>query len=182
MKKQQLTRVQNKRVIILKDALKQIKLKSYIAETECGYVNANYKSNIDNEIDDLENKLSKEGKDTSKIELRDSLKDLVNPEKPCQVCARGALLLSSISKFNNYSLEKAYAGGLDSNARDVTARIFGKKNSELMENFFENNSVNDETSEEGAKREIFREKYPDETDRLKAILRNAIRNNGTFKP
>lgn len=181
------TKTEEKRVIIIKDAISQLNLEVYKAEHD-GYVNLD--SKVDTLTDDYDtlNATCKllTGKDASKIELKEVFSKVINQQQPCGVCLRGALLLSSIRKFNNYPLSEI--GKLDTEAQNITANIFGEKNAELMENYYEGTAINrveghDDYDDNGdSEYSRFEDKYPNLTERLIVILKNALKNRGTFKP
>lgn len=177
-----LTKIEQKRVAVLKDAIAQIKAKSYNVKSYTGYVNADG-GTLDDEIEKLAEVCEiVEGKEAHEVELKKYMNKLINPKKPCQVCAKGALLLSNIRKFNNFSLEDANHRGLNRNAFAGGAiyKLFGEANCDLMEKYFELDGGYGDEHDDNI--EEWRKKYPDDDERLIAIFKNAIANNGTFKP
>ena len=195
-KKKPLTAIEIKRVAILKDALSQIKLKAYDVQAATGYVNQNNGSNLDNEIEKIAEVCEIiENKPADKVEFNKYFDKFINKQKPCQVCAKGALFLSTVRKFNNLSLQEAKGyDSLDSLARNGSkiADIFGKANIDKMEEYFEEDDLQlNKKGEEydhwdaNHNEDDFKKwsyQYPDDTDRLVAIIKNAIKNRGTFKP
>lgn len=181
-KKAKLTALEAKRVAILKDALAQIKAEAYDVKSNNGYVrNDNLHYNIER-LCDMADIVAPKGE---KTELQYFMNKLVNKEKPCEVCAKGAIFLSSIRKFNNLSLKEISGGGdiLDSIASDKVRQLFGRENADLMEEYFESGNPDHEDWD------LDGNDLPEDpwikisdTDRLIRILKNAIRNKGIFKP
>jgi len=194
-KKKKLTAIQEKRVTVLKDAIAQIKAEKYAVKAHTGYVGRagiNPFNNYDlvAAADSCELLLGKKAED---VELNKFLDRIITPKSPCQVCAKGAMLISSIRKFNNFSLQDFVDTDLDDLAsEDGTYDIFGQENADKMEEYFEQNDpllnekgeeydpYNDNHSSCDFKQ--WTDDYPDSEDRLIAIFQNAIRNKGTFKP
>lgn len=183
MAKKDLTPLQQKRVTIIKDAIAQLKTEKYIAESSHGYVELDGENNDVDDITTLERAFTILGGDTKKLETKKFIDKLVSKDKPCTVCARGALCISGIRKVNNLSLQAvADAGGINDVAADYTAKLFGRNNAVLVERWFEHDSLYgwDEATYTG--QDKFYLKYPDATDRLIVIFQNMIANKGTFKP
>jgi len=147
------------RVAVAKDALKQIELEKFIPT--CG----NY---ID---DNFENFLGSRDKDE---QVQKALKQFQR-KNSCSMCARGAILLSTIRKFNDVK-NKQFEKNWESKSRS----LFGNEQLRKMERVFED-WISGFSDFETDKREYeFVKTYPDSTDRLKAILKNVIKNKGTF--
>lgn len=126
-------------------------------------------------------------------------------EKWCRVCQRGALLLSLIRKENNFtSLDFSEIRGsyfeTDSKVERTLMRIFTPKQIALMEATFECwvlHNIYDTIEESYAELNHDQQKYINikdfekaikfgrqftDRDRQVAILKNAIKNGGIFKP
>lgn len=158
-----LTKTQ-KRVVIAKDALKQLKLGFYEAEN----------------LTWVESKWLREQKLLSSSLIADIIKEELQPillkaNPVCQVCARGALLLSMVRKFDNYSSIDLCIGN-----ENEMRNLFGSQQIDKMEAAFELWPQNNERYE--PKANAFGEKFRTPGERLIAILKNVIKNNGTFKP
>lgn len=120
--------------------------------------------------------------------------DKIIEDTTCEVCAKGALFLSSIRKFNNFSLNEALDGGLDGKASSNVRTIFGKANADEIENYFEHDNytfgskvstqydVNEGNVGDLTLRDKWLYMYPEDADRLLAIFKNALKNDGIFKP
>ncbi len=123
-----------------------------------------------------------ENTDLEKFELKNVLPQLVNKAKPCTVCAKGALCISGIAKFNNFKLSDIEV--LDDEASEYVQKIFGKENANKMECYFENSEgfMNNKSLVNIDHINAFNNKYSDEQDRLLVILKNALKNKGIFKP
>lgn len=183
-KVKKLTKLQEKRVAIAKDAIAQLNTEAYVAATG-QYVGLDWQQTDEIEAAAGACKLFT-GKDASDFEFNKVLDNVVSKQNPCEVCAKGALFLSSIRKFNNFTLEEASDGDLDNMASHKVQEIFGEKNADLIEIFYEKwdadqdmNPLDEETFE---KVEKWANKYPNNTDRLIAILKNIVKNNGEFIP
>ncbi len=178
-----LTKIEQKRVDVLKDAIAQIRAESYNVMSGTGYVNQDNSSRLNGEIKALVQICELiEGKDASEVEFKKYFDKLITPKKPCQVCAKGALLLSGIRKFNNFTLEDALNDGLDDAAGNNggTYAIFGKENADRMEAYFEGNDPC--VYDEDGNCTQWNDNYSDDEEILIAIFQNAIANRGTFKP
>ena len=145
-------------VIVAKDALKQLEAEKY---TACTGIYVDW---------ELEDKINYSKPDA---QVQNIIK---KHEKPCDVCARGALLLSSIRKFNDVTVSK-YQKRWESKSKE----IFSEKTLKLAEIAFEQWHKLTASPKE-LEAEIFGSKYNSETGRLKAILENIVTNNGEFKP
>lgn len=177
----ELTKKQQERVEILKDAIAQIKAEKYKIESSRGYVSLGIDQDDDNtfleKLADVVEVL--EGKKAKDVELKKYINKLVTREKPCTVCAKGAMCISAIRKVNNFSLAE---GSLDDKASGYTRKLFGSENADKMERWFEHDYISEFAIGETLRKNAFYKKYPDATDRLIAIFNNAIKNKGIFKP
>jgi len=164
----QLTKAEQ-RVAVAKDVLAQIKQERYVAKTSV-YVELS-RSN-----EDLEEKPVKEN---------------IHKIKKCKVCAIGSTILS-IAKFKNtIDFDDVTNGGFSQRADSLLGTVFGKKQLALMEACFESlgshpyarNTYNYTLPLEDRTKCInFYQDYRSQTDRLQAIMRNIIKNEGVFKP
>jgi len=174
-----LTPLEAKRVAIAKDALAQVKAEKYEVIAGNGYI-VNY--DLDDQISNLYYSLDEHGQNPEKVELREYLDKMLGNVNKCEVCAKGALFLSAIRKFNNYSIEDAVMC-LDAAASNETQKIFGLRNADLIESYFEHS---DPYKEFQIGEEWFSYRwsdgYPDDQERLILILKNVIANKGTFTP
>lgn len=168
-----LTKIEEKRVAILKDAVAQIKLEALVPRSGNGYVE-NYE--LDDDIKMICNIADIVAPKGKKTELQFYMDKLINKSKPCEVCAKGALLISSIRKYNNVSLADLEEEDLGGMAHRKTVEIFGPENANLMEEYFEHGEGDVDEDEENP--------WLNESDtqRVLRIFNNAIRNKGIFKP
>jgi len=171
--------ISERRVEIAKDALAQLLAEKYKATTGT-YTRLN--DDFIDEIYDLD------------FNQEDAKKYLLKLNPNCEVCAKGAIFLSTIRKENNTTLAQLLKGKeyIEENA----AKIFGKENLDRMEAVFEGWFYYTDDSEDREYTSIrqyyntfdkevydFYNKYESSsTDRLKAILENVIKNRGIFKP
>jgi len=166
-----LTALEEKRVAIAKDAILQLKSEAYDARSSHGYVSLDYDSEQQLEAAAQSCELFT-GKNSDDMELNKLLDRLITPDKPCTVCAKGALLISSIRKYNNFSLQKAIDDNLDSVASDEVRDLFGDENADRIEEYFEGYDGD----------EKYLDEYPNDSERLIAILQNVVKNKGQFIP
>lgn len=115
-------------------------------------------------------------------------------KKGCEVCALGACFLSLVALKNKFD----FGGAGIVTRREVTDRLrsaFSDAQMDLIERAFEwrGNWPAHPYGDEGDRLNTFACKYPHEdtcdgyitsngTTRLRAIMKNIIKNNGTFKP
>ena len=146
------------RVAVAKDALKQLELEKYKA-CRGTYVDWNLEDKIrESDEDEQVQKIIKEHEST------------------CQICARGALLMSSIRKFNDVTVKD-----FNKNWEKKSKQIFSTQTLELAEIAFERwNKLDHNAKQDRAYN--FGIKYSYDNERLKAILKNIIANKGEFKP
>ena len=179
--KKKLTKEQ-KRVLIAKDALAQLMLGKIKVKQNTGFVVF-----AERAIEKIKRAVLKD----SSIELKKLLPKVVDD---CTVCAVGALFLSHVRNFNNFRAKRATTtnGIVDSvcpreyhngygHVKDGTNKVlkyFDIDNLILIEKAFEGwwsdyDYVNTHQ---------YIIDYPNSRTRLKVILKNIIRNNGTFVP
>ena len=173
-----LTKKEQKRVEILKDVLKHIKAQRIVAQCQ---VIIKY-----NDI------VPKEEENVQKI-----LKNMSKKKERCLVCARGALLFSSIWKNNEFYKKFEIDGWSGDSmlgkgtAEDKTEengyleKFFDKNQLAMMETAFEgkfNNSILNSKDWESCNDFNRKNYHLDDTERLEAIIKNAISNRGTFIP
>jgi hypothetical protein len=117
--------------------------------------------------------------------------------KQCRVCADGALFLSAVTLYNAFKVdfglteplyltEPPYSAGVDNETLlDFLRTKIGAKQVEYIETAFEqgdgyhDTDYNDPTSKAAGD---FGRRYSSSTNRLRAILKNIIKNKGEFKP
>jgi hypothetical protein len=169
------------RIAIAKDVLKQIRAHRVKAETMTycrPYDNNNGTGYILNNV-------------KCGTELQTVFKEKVTE---CTCCAKGALFLSSVELYNKISVTptmkaKTYLGSSFENNRMVKhmRAYFDLNQINLIEYAFERGEhVNggENSAETKYKAAAFGRKYPDGEDEkcLIAIMKNIIKNDGTFKP
>jgi hypothetical protein len=113
----------------------------------------------------------------------------------CRVCALGAALLSKARLFNHVPVKKISSKrygtetfGIDVDNETVykgLSSVFSKAQMQLIESAYERGNFGPESRR--AKDEIidailFGDKYVDKKERLIAIMRNLIKNEGVFIP
>lgn len=102
----------------------------------------------------------------------------------CKTCALGALMLSEIRHTNKLALSDVCSSiEYDQHGHRLN-KVFSLAQQKMMEYAFEGGSgyfySDDIPSNQISKLDDFYEKYPGKTDRLRAILKNVIKNNGKF--
>jgi hypothetical protein len=161
-----------KRVMIAKDVLAQIKAKRYIPESGT-WVDPNW--NIRNEIDGTES--------VQKLFADRTI-------ETCNVCALGSLFMSCTNLNNNTCVSDINYGGegteIGERIQDGDTlsnglnKIFSKKQLQLIEVYFE--TGDGWFGEDSRHVAYFNDAYPDDEDRLVEIMKNIVANDGTFVP
>lgn len=124
--------------------------------------------------------------------LQKILPEIVTSRKPCQVCAKGAMFIAAVDRYNKVQLRDANGDGF-SNREIIKAMkaYFSKRTLDLIEVAFEckdanfefSNGYNQPVTNRVARNAIeFGKRYQDPRARLRAIMRNLISNNGDFVP
>lgn len=179
---------QERRIAILKDAVAQLKAGTY---------QANRGGVITGTINEMVAEVVKLSHETKKLlgmdqDAKTFINNFVKTHKgkgACDVCARGALLLSTVGKENNFAFEALtdLDWGSFHQTSDVDQRLtklFTAKQLMMMETAFEGNHNEHRLGPELYEKCIkFNEKYLYKGDRttLLAIFNNAIKNGGIFK-
>lgn len=163
------TKIQ-KRKTIVRDALKHIKSRTFVVKQGI-YVRI------------------------AGLTVGEEVRDMI-PTRECHVCAKGALFLEHVSKFNECKVGWA---GLSIDDEDIKKRlggIFSETQLDLIEAAFEKRLISTGNTELNtgtlyrriltpiAKTAIaFGKQYRNKTERLEAILKKTLRNkNGEFHP
>lgn len=182
-----------RRIAILKDVLQQLRLERFKA------TNGTYVS-LPNE---LRGKIIEDGEDL------DAKAELLKCTGTCKVCAKGSIFLSQVRKENRVKLVDLDWDMEDEDNKGTrrVVNLFGGNNLNKIEATFEgwryiypdkdengfttytadlsNFTWHDHNAiynQKDQKIEDFINKYPNTTDRLVAIIKNCIKNNGIFKP
>lgn len=171
--------IEEKRIEILKDVLKHIKSRRILGS----------KGKAVLQFDTEE--------DISECDLQKVLKSMSRNKYVCKVCVRGGLLYSAVWKNNNLSVEwkthnlfsgktntlRGIAGSEDDEHEKYINELFSKEQQKLMERAFERQfHIDNLTVEELDACNEFHDKYPNDTQRITAIVKNAIKNGGIFIP
>lgn len=166
------------RIEIAKDVIVQLKNKTYFAETGT-YVGAELTEGAEqmfgicyvDELNTQTNLAMKMG--------------MIN----CDVCAKGALVMSHIMKTNDCETNELDSLDDSSTIVERLHGVFEENQLHLIETAFEcderfiyENDVTEFDEEEITRAVKFGERYSNETNRLIAICKNIIKNKGTFKP
>jgi len=168
-----------KRVLIAQDVLAQIKAKRYVAESGI-WVAPHFSVNVETVVHESAQKLFAEKVITT-----------------CNVCALGGMFMSCTNLNNNTTVEQLERSADLGESVDCGIKlsnglnqIFSKKQLMLVETYFEvgdgwfgeKGYTGESNGEDQYHVEAFYDKYPDEGDRLKEIMKNIIANDGTFVP
>jgi hypothetical protein len=166
------------RIAIAKDVIAQIKAKKY-NPTQGTWVDQVGGQDYDSWL--YHNALSCE------IDVQNYTKNI----KKCNVCALGSLFVSAVNKYNNVygtfdtvSTDKVF-DFKDMNNNSPLLRYFTLNQIQLIEHTFEGGIGAvywDSDHSMVNKSHAFYSRYPDSKDRLLAIMKNIVENNGTFKP
>lgn len=110
-------------------------------------------------------------------------------DKPCRACALGGLFLASLERRNGVTYGSVVdvgfsVIGLENEATvNYVSSVFGRDQAKLVEIAFEQGRGYCRDDGEAVTRaEAFGARYDSDTDRLIAIMRNIIRNDGDFVP
>lgn len=161
-----------KRIAIAKDVIAQIKIGAYIPTQDTYAVIGDGK-----ELDDA----YEFGADDD-CDIRKTWEDInimPNAQNRCKVCADGAIFVSGVKLFNNITFDQA------DGAKQCAIRYFGQKQADLIERAFEGwdmagFSDNYSCYDGNSPTVKFYNKYENAKDRMIAIMKNIIKNNGTF--
>ena len=175
-----LNKAARERIEILQDVLARLNAKKFKVKANCGYV-----------VPDDDEAFEKLVQSKAKSET------IANKlAKTCQVCAKGAIFLSTVSLKNAFDFKES--AGLAGHVGPVKimsrlSEIFDRDNLDLVETAFETPFNEDEQLcacnscgvvdwDDFETAERFGSYYEEDDDRLRAILENMIANEGVFKP
>ncbi len=163
------------RIAILKDALLRVNMGDY--DARCGIL-------IDSDgLDDAISRVELTGLTTT-IEAKKFITNFLK-EDSCLVCARGALLLSTVTKYNDCTINQLKILVDDGGKTNTKLRkFFTTRQINMMEAAFEGYNFNSEvlSNKDNEACESFYDSFSEAEDRLRAIFTNAIKNGGEFKP
>lgn len=176
MKKRQGTKVptiEQRRIAVIKDAIKQVKQGKYTVLAQNGYV-----------------RFTQEFKGQGACELNVQAKPLISGNKldidACEVCAKGALLVSQVRRENVLTLKQLENAGARNGRLDA---LFSKTNLDNVEAYFEgayfegsNTTKSFKVQKNAVSPTEFHEQNEDDRGRLLIILENMLANKGKFKP
>lgn len=174
-----------KRVAIAEDVIAQIRCETYVP-TSGTYVEINASS-----------KAADKGFDVYSMNTKPA--DLMMQEGmlSCNVCAKGAMFLSHVRKdVDSCTIDQARRGADERHIEHELTDLFSEEQLDMIEAAFEGqadfytDNHGEDTDDDGdvlptdpgMKAERFAERYSDDQKRLIGIMRNIIKNKGTFKP
>ena len=158
-----------KAVLVAKDALAQLKSGKIIPENVYCHIGVRLEYPIRG----------------SYVNIKDLFDD--NQVEFCEACAKGALFISYISKYNNFHADVDISNNIsvyDESICETLRNIFSETDLDMIELCYEGVPTNVsqseiyDTREEDISNYYF--KYENELQRMKAIFQNIIDNNGTF--
>jgi hypothetical protein len=168
MKKYEKMSRTEKKVAIAKDVIAQIKAKKLKVASGYGYV-------VGDLIDDLD--VLKKYLPSQEIACK--------MQKECSVCARGAMMLSRVAKFNNYEFTASMSKiGIDNeDTFDALKDAFTQHELDIIECCFEGWICGNLTDEDIEDYDIDKwSNIEDDEDRLMAIMQCIIDHKGVFRP
>lgn len=117
---------------------------------------------------------------------RDSLKDVLQCQDACEVCALGGMFVAAVERFNKIKATGSTLYDLDE-ISPFLRQFFTKDQIKLIEMAFEQGNGAFRTSslamqELEARAIKFGNRFDCSEKRMIAIMKNTIRNNGTFVP
>lgn len=154
----------NRRVAIAEDVLKWLRTKKLTIKTQT-YCRFNDEYDLYKfDGDDMQAVMGK----------------IITPFKPCSVCAKGALFIAAVDKFNSVKV-RAFGMNDEDVVMEPLLAYFTEEQLNLVEAAFEgwNHLAGDADLVEYVTEDYIK-KYPDARKRLRAIMRNIIVNKGTF--
>lgn len=163
-----------KRIAIAKDVIENIESKKFVAKRGTYFVAK-----------------TKEGVETNNVQLQELI--LCGDVEQCTVCGIGAIFASKVCvsndfKVNKKSLDVGYIVLYDTDMISQLNEIFNEYELRYIEIAFEgilDMSIDNDvyfSEKETIKAMNFYETYPDQTNRLIAIMKNIIKNDGVFTP
>jgi DNA polymerase III delta prime subunit len=155
-----------RRVAIAKDVIKHIKAERLRVQSSYGYVVHDIGWNELTEVIETEGKATK---------VAEKLKN------ECTVCARGAMMLCKVAKYNHYEFEKGWGISSESTTHALKD-AFSEEQLNLIENAFELNGYIGNLSEKAEWLYEWLYEFSNAEDRLLAIMQNIVDPNGSFKP
>jgi hypothetical protein len=173
-----------KRIMIAKDIIQNIKEKKYIATTG-SWVGSKELVNLQEKYEDAD----EENKHKHDLSLQELL--ISNKLNGCQCCALGSIFLETTRRNNKekisdlcvnaFELDSAIECGTLKNGMD---KIFSRQQLEMIEYTFEqsNGSFLIDDEDIANKCMCFAEKFDSDKDLLIGIMENIVKNKGTFKP
>jgi len=186
-KKQKTTSTDAMRVAIAKDVISQLNSKKLIPERLI-WVEDSKMGSIDDFINSKVDKIPQDELDDFAVDLSEYVCNI----KKCEVCALGAIFVSAVSLYNdmtiypgrNYIAENLNWKVFEDLDTSPFIKYFTKSQMELIESAYEGHEGTHGVSSD--KEEVickaFYSKYPNDKDRMIAIMKNIIDNNGTFDP
>ena len=113
---------------------------------------------------------------------------LATQMKSCEVCAKGAMFIAAVEKFDKVKLVDIHVGDNplgrfsdDDSICDHLENYFSRAQLDLIEAAFEGDTMDIEVETEECQIAMaYQYRYPDHADRMTAIMKNIVMNNGKF--
>jgi hypothetical protein len=175
-----------RRVAIAKDVIAGLRAKRLVAQSGVYFsplINADKAKKFDLATDNWGNKQNFQ----EELDMQQIFKFSM---KSCECCAKGALFIAAVEKFDSVKDTNSV------NAEDAADRwngdwvcspliekgFFSRSQLDLIENFFEGFDMYFKGTPIEKANQAFHDIYPKAEDRMIQIMKNIIKNEGTFKP
>jgi len=171
---------EKQRILVAKDVLKQIQMRSL--KVKQGTYFGIWAPKKRFEIEKPKEKLDQ------------FLLQIKNENAKCEVCGIGSCFISLVRLGNNAKTSTFFGEGAingfyeanDGDMRPLLRKVFPSSQITLIESAFEMTTILYDNAKHSYEHRIkardFGQKYKSDENRLKAIMRNIIKNKGTFKP
>lgn len=172
-----------KRCAIAQDVIDSIKANK-IQPTSGKWVE--YSNVTETKLADLRDLQWKDSSNETETQLQDVYKDMPK----CSACALGAMFVCAVLRHDHLTVDEAdYGSVYYYDINEYLVDFFKVEQIELIECAYERGKgqIFDETSESLSDVQMnnataFGKKYPSNSDRMIAIMKNIIKNNGKFVP
>jgi hypothetical protein len=159
-----------KRVLIAKDVISGLKKKKLISTPGCWVSNnANYGDLFD----------------MDKVDPDTELKTILDKIPSCNVCALGGIFVSTVKRFDKLKCKDEFAMPDIADFLPYLKKFFSEKQLNLIECAYEIGegwAYDDGESKSMRNARAFGESFGDSTERMVAIMKNIVKNDGLFVP
>lgn len=185
-KKKKLTKNQM-RVAIAKDVLAQMKAKKIIADVGT-WMHDPKMGFMDEYVDYLVDEFIEDPSNDSCEFTEFHARDYTSKVKNCQVCALGSMFISAVNLYDDIKFkadDACASAAFEDLDKSPLKKYFSVHELKIIEAAFEGNDgchFDDLSGKDAAVAFAYHEIFKTHKDRLSAIMKNIIRNNGVFKP